>query len=87
MGTVNPLEEISLELGLSVCEAEHIILQHHALKHLYPKKDLKKLTCNINLEILDRLNQIAKALKVDVDAVINHALLAGLAKERYKEEG
>lgn len=79
--TINPLLKIAKKLNLTEEFARDIIVCEHELKHLYNKKDLKKINLNFDKNAENMLKRIAKALKVSVSAVVTVALAEALNKE------
>ena len=76
------VEKAAKKAGVSTRQAVDMIAYDHALKELFPKKSLKKLTLNFEGDTLQKLTKISKALKISVDAVIAIAIIDGM--EGYK---
>ena len=68
------LQKISKKLNIPEKEAERIIIYNHELNNLIPKSTLKEVELEIDMVSRKKIDKIAKALKVDKDAVIGHML-------------
>lgn len=64
------VERIAKKHDLAVDQAKRMIIAHHELDHLIPKKNLKKVELNIKGDGLKLIAKYAKALKISHDAVI-----------------
>ena len=75
------IEKIAKKIKISTEFANSIVLRYHELEHLIPKKRLKTLSLNMqNKKTMNRINKVAKALKVSFDAVIGAAALEAALK-------
>lgn len=68
------LQKISKKLNIPENEAKEIIVYNHELTNLISKNKLKEIELDLDMVSLKKINKIAKALKVDKDAVIGHML-------------
>ena len=75
------LHKIVSKLPISLEEAKEIIIYDHILNNYIPKRQLKHVDVNLNMNTQKLLAKLAKALKVSEDAIIGHALIKSIEKE------
>ena len=67
------LQKIADEIGISVeCSKKAIISEH--FRKQWPNQKMEIIRLELDIKILNKLNKIAKALKVSLDAVIEGIL-------------
>ena len=76
------LTKISKKLNIKESILKEIIFQHHNINHLLAKKETKSIPLELTGTDLLQIRKIAKALKVDPDAVITGLLLAYMDGEQ-----
>lgn len=76
------LSKISKKLNIKEPMLKEIIFQHHNINHLLSKKETKSIPLELTGTDLLQIRKIAKALKVDPDAVITGLLLAYMDGEQ-----
>lgn len=76
------LDAICKKAGITIEQATKMIVMNHELKHLIPKKELKKIQLNFKGDSLKIVKKVAKALKITEDAVINTLCYEYLDKQK-----
>jgi hypothetical protein len=71
---MDKLQKLSKKLKLNKEVVEGIILYNHELNNFIPKKELKEVNFYLNSKSSTLITKVARALKVDEDAVIGYIL-------------
>lgn len=71
--------KLAQKLKLSESIVKELILEHHRLKYLEPKSNLKKLKLNLDKSSLKYVDKICKALQISRSSVVcvafNHYII------------
>lgn len=79
------IEKAAEKIKLNVEDAKGMVVCEHEMTYLTPKKQLVTMKVDMNKETRKRLNQIAKTLKVSVDAVATYYLIKYIEKKEAAE--
>lgn len=79
------LAKAAKKAGMTVDGALRVIVYQYELDNLVPKKLLKKVNFNMDIESVKAIKKVSKALKVSDDAVIGSALIAYIEEEEKRK--